>query len=185
MRISLGLAKGKTLQSPDIPGIRLTQEIVRQAIFAILVEKIKKADCLDLYAGSGSIGIEALSLGASWCDFVDINPMATRAITTNLKKCGFELMGRVATQDALKFIGTAEREYDIVFMDPYYDQIAHKHIFKTLPSVLKPDGVVVFLHGKNLNPIDSIQGTDFTILDQRKYGATIATFLKLSQIKPL
>lgn len=179
LRISSGVAKNKALKSPKIPGIKLAQEIVRQALFAILDEKIKNALCLDIYAGSGSIGIEALSRGAGWCDFIDINKEATNTIKENLKLTGLELKAQVYTTDSLKYLSNTEKNYDIIFLDPYYDQASHKHIFKVLPQALKKDGVIIFLHGKGLDVSNQLENTELKLLDERKYGATYLTLIKL------
>jgi len=186
MRISSGLAKNKTLEAPRVPGIRLTQEIVREAVFSIIGDAIQNTVCLDLYAGSGSIGIEALSRGAKWCDFVDTNYESTRAIQKNLVKCGFELMAKVYTEDAVKYVGNSERKFDFVFMDPYYTQLTYKHIIKRLPEVLKPQGMVVFLHGKDLIASDFVKDSRLKVTDERKYGATVASFLVVdnTNLKP-
>lgn len=179
MRVSSGVAKGKNLKVPKVSGMQPSQEIVRGAIFAILFDKIKGALCLDLYAGSGSIGIEALSRGAQWCDFVDINRESTNTIEENLKATKLEGYAQVFTQDSLKYIGNCTKKYDIVFLDPYYDDIAYKHIFKTLPLVLKDESVVIYLHGKNIETEHQLEGSEFKVVDERKYGATVVSLLKL------
>ena len=179
MRVSSGFARGKNLKVPKIPGVRVSQEIVRQAIFSILSERILNTICLDLYAGSGSIGIEALSKGATWCDFVDINPEATQTIKENLKATSFDLNSRVFTQDSLKYVGNCGKSYDLIFMDPYYDQAVHKHIFKTLPMILKKEGILIFLHGKDIKIEDLLLNSSFSLRETRKYGASYVTFLIL------
>ncbi len=180
MRISSGVAKGRLLKVPKIPGIRLTTELVRNAVFSILSEKVLNSVCLDLFAGSGSIGIEALSRGAKWCDLVDINPEAVEAINQNLKECGFELSAKAFTQDSLKYVTNYPKKYDIIFMDPYYDQVTHKHLFKVLPEIMNSDGYLVLLSGNLLQVSKLIEGSTLKLKDQRKYGVTFVSFLGLT-----
>lgn len=181
IRISSGTAKNRKLKAPQIPGIRLAQEVVRQAIFAILADKIENAKCLDLYAGSGSIGLEALSRGASWCDFVDINPQSTQAIEANIKYCRFEANAQVHQVDALKYVSNCEVLYDIIFVDPFYGQVNLKHLFKMLPQILKRDGLLFFLHGKEASVDQIIEDTPFKVTDERKYGASHVSLLELQE----
>ena len=171
------MAKGKILKSPKVPGIKLSQEIVRQAIFAILAEKVDGAICLDLYAGSGAIGIEALSRGAAECDFIDNNEECVSTIKENLRNCHFDLNHEVLREDSLKYVSNAAKNYDIIFMDPYYDQASHKHIFKMLPRIMNANSTIVFLHGSKLNAVDFLDGKELKIVDERKYGATVTTFI--------
>lgn len=180
MRVSSGTAKGRVLKAPNIEGIRISQEIVRGAIFAILFDKIKNAKCLDLYAGSGSVGIEALSRGASSCDFVDSENESTKTIEENLKQTKLTENSQIFTQEVIKFIGSTQKKYDIVFLDPFYNDTAYKHIFKTLPMIMEKDAVIIFLHGKNIDIANYLANTSLTSFDQRKYGATIVDFLKLN-----
>ncbi|OGC50107.1 hypothetical protein A2716_01420 [candidate division WWE3 bacterium RIFCSPHIGHO2_01_FULL_40_23] len=179
MRISSGSAKNKKLIAPKIPGIRISQEIVRQAAFSIVGSKIKDAICLDLYAGSGSIGIEALSRGAEWCDFVDINPEASKTINENLKHTDLFLKSQVFTQDSLKYVLNCHKKYDLIFLDPYYDQIAHKHIFKSLPEIMNKEGLIVFLHGKELKIDKYLEDTVLKLGEERRYGATNVSFISV------
>ena len=179
MRISSGFAKNKKILSPKIPGIMLTQEIARLAIFSMLGERVQDANCVDLYAGSGSLGLEALSRGAASCDFVDINMEATNTIEENFKMHDLMSMkGATFTQDVIKYVSNTQKEYDIVFLDPYYDQSVHKHMFKLLPNIVQTGGVIVFLHGKDLNLESTLEGTKLKIVDERHYGASYVTFLK-------
>lgn len=181
LRVSGGVAKGRNLIVPKVPGIRITQEIAREALFSIISDHIKDAVCLDLYAGSGSVGIEALSRGASWCDFVDINDESQKAVVISLKYCGFELSSHFYKDDATKFATSCTKRYNYIFMDPYYDQAVHKHIFKLLPNLLEKDGTVVFFHGKELITRGLVENSRFEVTDERAYGATILSFLTLKQ----
>ena len=84
MRVISGKYKGKKLQGFDIDGTRPTMDRVKESLFATIQNKIEDANCLDLFAGSGALGIEALSMNAKSCDFVDNNPIAIKTIRENL-----------------------------------------------------------------------------------------------------
>src|SRR5438093_490869 len=88
MRVIAGLQKGRRLVGPKGPGLRPTADRVKEALFAILGPRIDGARFLDLYAGTGAIGIEALSRGARWVTFVESDPTALRVLRANLKMCG-------------------------------------------------------------------------------------------------
>ena len=179
IRITTGTAKNRKLTAPDIEGFRAVQEIAKSSLFSILGEKINGAECLDLYAGSGNLGIEALSRGAEWCDFVDENYESVGAIKENVKKCGFEEKSSVNRKDAVKFVVSSPRNYDVIFIDPFYNETAHKHLLLNLGNILNKDGVVAFFHGDNLNLQDLIPDTNLKIADERKFGKSFFTLLTL------
>ncbi len=180
-RITTGTAKNKKLLVPEIEGIRVVQDVAKLALFSILGEEfIQNAHCLDLYAGSGSLGIEALSRGAEWCDFVDNDRLAIEVITKNLKNCGFTEKSTVIRQDAIKFAANTENSYKLIFVDPFYTELAHKFLLKNLAEILEPEGVIAFSHGENLNIQTQIAGTDLHVITHRKFGKSHLTFLGLS-----
>jgi 16S rRNA (guanine966-N2)-methyltransferase len=179
LRVSGGTAKGRKLVIPAVPGIRITQEVAREALFAIIGDEIKGSTCLDLYAGSGSVGIEALSRGAIWCDFVDMNNESQKAVTESLKYCGLETYAHFFKDDATKYCANTTRKFNFVFMDPYYDQAIHKHIFKLIPNLLEKDGILFFFHGKELNAKDVTSTSILEVYEERTYGATVISFLKV------
>ena len=116
LRIVGGTLRGSRLAVPAVAGLRPTPDRVRETLFNWLAPLIDGARCLDLYAGTGALGIEALSRGASQTDFVETDPaLATllRATLVRLKQAA-----TVHRSDALQFLATAEGRYDIVFLDP-------------------------------------------------------------------
>ncbi|MBN1162656.1 16S rRNA (guanine(966)-N(2))-methyltransferase RsmD [Patescibacteria group bacterium] len=177
IRISSGKAKNIQLNTPNIPGYRGVQEVAKQALFNILEDEIKDKVCLDLYAGSGNIGIEALSRGAKICDFVDENKKAVKVIEENLEKTGFSDCGEVIRSDAVKYVANTPEKYDVIFADPYYENISHIHLFKNLEEILKPDGVIAFFHSKNLDWEKTLKDTNFEIKDQRRFGISFFTLI--------
>lgn len=175
-RITSGSAKGRKLKVPEIVGIRIVQEKAKLALFSILGDRVTGAECLDLYAGSGNLGIEALSRGAKSCDFVDEAYQSTETIKENLSKCGF-VNAEVFHMDAIKYAGNTDNKYDLVFMDPFYDNTSHRFLLKNLEEIIKSDGILVFFHG-GVEIKDQIEGTTFEIFTERRFGASYFTVLK-------
>ena len=179
LRITSGIVKNKKLNTPNIEGFRAVQEVAKLAIFAILGEKVADAECLDLFAGSGNLGLEALSRGASWCDFVDENYEARKTLFENIKKCGFEDKSEVHLMEAVKYVGNTSKKYDVIFVDPFYKDTSHKFLVKNLAEIIKSDGVIFFLHGNELDMTLLTQSTPLQILSQRRYGKSSLSVLSL------
>jgi 16S rRNA (guanine966-N2)-methyltransferase len=134
MRIVSGEARGRKLRAPKSQGItRPMADKIKEALFSVLASLGVEYDrVLDLYAGSGGIGIEALSRGASWCDFVDRDSHAVRAIRENLEHVGFGDRGRIHQVPVLTAIRNAREPYDMVTFDPPY---ADPDIISTLDAL--------------------------------------------------
>ncbi len=184
MRVTSGIVKGYKLKVPPGDRVRPAQSIVRQAIFNMLGESIVGARILDLFAGSGSLGIEALSRGADWCDFVDKDKKCTLIIKQNLLHTNFKEKAKVYTLSAKRFIDeltTSEArnkidKYDFVFLSPPYSQGIDRILLNNLNKIVKNRGVVVFEHSKKTTLPKEIEG--LTPLDQRTYGAATISFLQ-------
>ncbi len=181
MRITSGLVKGYKLKIPPGDRVKPAQSIVRQAIFNIIGEFVKEARVLDLFAGSGSLGIEALSRGAAWCDFVDKDKKCAEVIKENLVNTRFEDKAKVYTMKAKTFIqrpdkGEALDKVDFIFLSPPYAQGVDLELLKKLAKISKSRGLVIFEHAKETEvpaEIDSLK-----LLDQRTYGAATVSFLQ-------
>ena len=117
MRVITGKCRGRRLLEPVGSGIRPTTDQVKEALFNIIQFDIEGRKALDLFAGSGQLGIEALSRGAASCVFVDSARDSVRLVQENLRRCG--LTARVLTTDALSFLRFGEK-FDLVFLDPPY-----------------------------------------------------------------
>lgn len=118
MRVIAGSAKGRRLVAPKGGGTRPFTDRAKEALFSSLGDRVHGATVLDLYAGSGSLGIEALSRGARAVTFVERSPQAIRAIEANLAACGFD--ARVVSADVDAFLCAASDHFDLVFVDPPY-----------------------------------------------------------------
>ena len=150
----------------------------------MLGESIVGARVLDLFAGSGSLGIEALSRGADWCDFVDKDEKCTVVIKKNLlhtnlreKAKVYPLTSKRFTDDLIKgFALVTPQPYDFVFLSPPYSQGVDMGLLNNLEKILKSKGVVIFEHSKKTDLPKEIEG--LTLLDQRTYGAATISFLQ-------
>lgn len=174
MRITSGIAKGHRLRVPVVPDLRPAKSMVRQAIFSVL-RTINDTFVLDLFAGSGSLGLEALSRNARWTDFVDINDEACKAIQENLKHARFKGKAKIHHESAEVFLlSCPPHQYDLILADPPYE-LNIDHIWAKLPPILKNGGVVVYLHHKDTHPPSKIKGLEYK--ETRHYGETGVTFL--------
>ena len=132
--------------------------------------------CLDLFQ-EAEIWVEALSRGAEWCDFVDSNYFSCEAIRENIVNCGFLEKAEVIRKEAAKYVVNTEKTYDIIFLDPFYDDTNHKFLVSNLENILNKNGVIVFFHGENLDLKSLIQGTGLNIMEERKFGKSFFTIL--------
>lgn len=178
IRVITGLAKNKKLKIPDVEGYRAVQEIAKGALFSIIGNNIEHANCLDLFAGSGNVGIEALSRGAGHCDFVDENPKAVRIIQENIDKCGFTQIATVILRDAVKYVANTDKKYDFIFADPFYADTHHVFLMKNLEEILNKNGLIAFFHGVDLNMDKLIKDTQLKAVDTRKFGKSFFTLLQ-------
>ncbi|MFH1295154.1 MAG: RsmD family RNA methyltransferase [bacterium] len=178
LRITSGTAKGKRLALPTGQKITAVKEVVKLAVFAILGDKIIEAICLDLYAGSGNLGIEALSRGAAHCDLVDESKAASQVIQKNLANCQLENRATIIWDEALKFLANTTDQYDIIFADPYYTELNHRHLIKLAVERLKASGTLFLFSAADQPPI--VIPKELTIpvdVQSRKYGKTLLSML--------
>lgn len=149
MRIIAGLAKGHALKSLKGDKIRPTADKVREAVFSVIGYKLEGACFLDLFSGTGAIGIEALSRGAGVCYFNDVRKKATEMVRENLLHCRLEGQGKVYTMDARKFINFLKEDtglsFDIVYLDPPYEADLYEPVFRLLAdsALLKEEALVI------------------------------------------
>jgi 16S rRNA (guanine966-N2)-methyltransferase len=171
MRVIAGEWRGRRLQAPPGDATRPTSDRVREALFSVLGAQVEGARVLDLFAGSGALGIEALSRGAAEVTFVDSAPAALRALRANLAALGAD--GEVRRQDALRALAAARaaaRQYDLVLLDPPY-RLAPRlgpELSAILPAVLAP-GAAVVAESDRREPLE----LDLPLRDERRYGDTL------------
>jgi 16S rRNA (guanine966-N2)-methyltransferase len=171
MRVIAGRWGGRRLQAPPGAATRPTSDRVREALFSVLGARVDGARVLDLFAGSGALGLEALSRGAAEATFVDSAPAAIRAIRANLEALGGE--AEVRRADARRFLGSASaagRHYDLVFLDPPYRMAGRLRgeLTEALPAVLAPEAAVVTESDRR-----AALDLDLPLIDERRYGDTL------------
>ncbi len=155
MRVITGTARGKKLQTLEGMDVRPTSDMVKEAIFSIIQFDVPGASVLDLFAGSGQLGIEALSRGASHCVFVDKSRESIGAVKANIDHCGFNSSSRILNMDSIEYLKVAKSGLDIALLDPPY---RHGLIEKALPELEKKmndGGIVVCEHEKELELAES------------------------------
>ena len=118
LRIIGGQWRGRKLPFPALEGLRPTSDRTRETLFNWLTPRVQGATCLDMFAGSGALGLEALSRGAAYCDFIERQEQAARAITSHLNTLNASDQGRIITGDALALGGADIGPYDLIFIDP-------------------------------------------------------------------
>jgi 16S rRNA (guanine966-N2)-methyltransferase len=171
VRVVGGTHRGRRLIAPAGRQTRPTSDRVREALFSILADRVGEARVLDLFAGSGALGIEALSRGAAAATLVDCAPGAIAAIRANLS--ALELTAEVVRAPAERFLVTARRDarqYDLVFLDPPYRQ-AHelgRPLTEALAALVDPAGRVV-AESDRRDPLE----LGWPVLDERRYGDTL------------
>jgi 16S rRNA (guanine966-N2)-methyltransferase len=173
MRIIAGERKGHTIYAPKGLDTRPTSDRVRENVFNIVAPWVEDARVLDLYAGSGAMGLEALSRGAATVVFVEADAEAARTIERNLDKLrltGASVVRQSATV-ALTQEAAAGRKYDLVLADPPYSMTDYDQLARYLPRVLSDDGLLVFESAARVEP----ELPELVVRTTRKYGSTRVT----------
>lgn len=179
MRVIAGVARGHKLFAPDgMDVIRPTGDRVKEDLFNILGPDVSGCRFLDLFAGSGAIGIEALSRGAAEVVFVDVSPKSLELVRKNLDKT--RLLGSVIKSDAKEFLATAGA-FDIIFMDPPYDKNLVK-LLAPLALSLMPNALVVAECGPAEREEQSLIDLCFR---QKRYSQTTLMFMRANNMESL
>jgi len=184
MRIIGGDAKGRRIYSPKRNQIRPTSDGIKESLFNILQEVSDKS-FLDLFAGSGNVGLEALSRGAAKVVFVEKSPVMISAIKRNLRELGFIGRYEILATEVVKGMRQLQKRgehFNFLFADPPYEKGFIREIFQCLGGgdMISSNGVVIIQHSIR----EDIQGTlkgNFTLTDQRRYGDTLISFLKRTE----
>jgi 16S rRNA (guanine966-N2)-methyltransferase len=176
MRIVRGSLGGRVLRAPHGADTRPTSEKVREAIFNILPD-VEGMQVLDLFAGSGALGIEALSRGAAHATFIDQAKPALAAVRGNLRELGLEARSTVIAGDAVAMAArhVPASPWQLVFVDPPYRSDLAVRAVQTLAH-LAPEAVIVIEHDRRNAPPDALGSLLRT--DQRRYGDTLVSFYR-------
>lgn len=172
MRIIAGRAKGRRLQGPGGEATRPMMDRVREALFSSLGARVGGAVVLDLYAGSGSLGLEALSRGAGRAVFVERHRKALAALRRNVGSVG--LGGEVVASDVSGFLASTGDRFDLVFVDPPY-ALSLPSVEQVLVLVVPrlSDGGQVVVHRRRASGVPDVPG--LVLVDRRRYGDTEIT----------
>lgn len=175
MRVIAGTARGRPLVAPRGAHTRPITDRVKETLFGILADRVVDARVLDLYAGSGSVGIEALSRGAASCDFVEHDRRAIAAIRENLERAGVSEHASVHAMDVMRYLERSENDrFGLVVMDPPYEERAILAPLERLLARLAPGALVVVKHHWR-TPIPVPAG--LANWRERRFGETTLTFL--------
>jgi len=158
---------------------RPTKEIVRQAVCEALKEKIKGAVVADFCAGSGACGIEFISRGAKYIDFVEKDYLCYQNLKKICKQFSIENQCSIYHQDICKFLlHNKKNKYDIIYYDPPYNDKNLSNLIYTILDYLKNDGIMVYEHHNSLNFNSESLGDNNFIAKNKKYGDTIVEFIR-------
>ena len=178
MRVISGKARGVSLKPPEGLDTRPTIDRVKEALFSIIQFDIPGAQVLDLFGGTGQLGIEALSRGAKAATFVDAAEKPCALIRENLKRTRLEADGRVIRADYLDYLSRCREQYDIIFLDPPYAEVFLENALKRITEIdiLRSGGIIVTERplGKEL-PF-SFEG--YTRSRDYKYGKVLLTLYR-------
>ena len=152
MRVITGTARGMKLATLEGNDVRPTSDKAKCALFNAIQFDIEAARVLDIFAGSGQLGIEALSRGAKSCDFVDISRETLAMVRQNLEKTGFLKNSRVITADALRFLSESDKKYDIIIADPPYRKGLADQLIEPAYALLAPGGLLAVETEKKFKP---------------------------------
>lgn len=188
------MARGRILESPPGHQTRPASARLRNSLFNIMQSIIPEANVLNLFAGTGSLGIESLSRGARFCLFVENNRQCFDLIKKNLAQLGFDKQSEVVFSDGLKMMPRLQAQpykFDIAFIDPpyrFFDQVSiRERLLKVLDEMagdklLSRQGLVIIEHRSNqLLTIDLV---NLKLVDRRKYGQTVLSFLAVRADRP-
>lgn len=184
MRIISGTCRGRKLAPLKGLDIRPTSDRIRESVFNILGSRTRDARVLDLFAGTGALGLEALSRGAAHALFVDLSSTACRIIRRNIDLCRFPGQADVILQDVLSSLdhpAVSQHRFDLIFLDPPYGRgdAARTLEHPQLAALLSENGIIVAEH--DTREILSPPLTGLDIFRQKKYSRTAVTFLTRTQ----
>ena len=181
MRVITGKARGVQLKTPDGMTTRPTTDRVKEALFSIIQFDIPTARVLDLFGGTGQLGIEALSRGAKSAVFVDAGEPACRLIKENLRRTKLEADAKVVRCDYLEYLKRCRETFDIIFLDPPYAEVFLENALKCITEIdiLQSGGIIVTERplGKEL----PWEFNGFTRSRDYKYGKTVLTIYRRNE----
>ena len=178
VRVISGSARGLKLNTPGDDRVRPTTDRVKESMFNIVQDWVYDSQVLDLFAGSGALGIEALSRGASQAVFCDKSLDSIKIIKSNIEKARVVDRSQIVSGDfkrCLRDMEAKNQSFDMIFVDPPYYEGLFEEVLDTIRSykILKKDGIVIVEHDAK-RPIGQVEGLE--VYKEKKYGITMLTF---------
>lgn len=177
MRVITGTARGRKLKNFEGRDIRPTADMVKEAIFSVIQFDIEGSEVLDLFSGTGQLGIEALSRGAKYCRFVDKSRDSAALTAENIRCAGFKDDANVVVGDGIDFLRMTRYKFDIAFLDPPYNTDLIEQALPLLEPKLSPRGLAVCEHSRG-HILPDIAGR---LVKQKtyRYGKTEVTVYRI------
>lgn len=177
MRIVAGEKRGLILKAPKGLDTRPTADRVKEAIFSSISAIIRDSVVLDAFAGTGALGLEALSRGAEEVDFIEKNKATFSVLKSNLEKAKYEDKAHCYFEDTLNFLRRTQNTYDIIFLDPPYQSGLYEEVLKIIKerNILHQNGIIIVESKKNTLFFD--ENSIFLNNKQKNYGDTTITYL--------
>lgn len=180
MKVISGLLKGRNIEGHNITGTRPTMDRVKESLFGIIQNNLKESIVLDLFAGSGQLGIESISNGAKECYFIDNNPEVIKILHKNISNLNIKNNSHIILSDwkkALNEFSNKEIKFDLIFVDPPYDyDVYEKILTKVINLNLLTNNGLIILEHHNLTFKKDYQ--TLSIYKERNYGNKTITIYK-------
>ena len=178
MRIITGSARGKRLQTPEGLHTRPTSDRVKQSVFNIIQFDIEGRKVLDLFGGSGQLGLEAMSRGAASCVIVDGDRAAQKAIEANIRNCGFDRNCQLIKGDSFTFLQRQKKDsYHLIFLDPPYGgELLNRAIAEICRIDILAEGGIMVCESASVDVVAPVQAP-YRVVKQYRYGHTDLTII--------
>lgn len=179
MRVISGTAKGTKLNSIDDLSTRPTLDRVKEPLFSIIQNHLQDAEVLDLFAGSGALGIESLSRGSKHCTFCDKSYKSLKILKENIQRTKMDDKSTIVNDDYKRCLEKLEKSFDIIFIDPpYKHDIAVDSINRILKlNLLAKDGIIILETDEEERELKELENVELEVYDIRKYGRVRLLFL--------
>jgi 16S rRNA (guanine(966)-N(2))-methyltransferase RsmD len=181
MRIITGTARGRKLETPEGLTTRPTSSRVKEGLFNVIQFDIPAAKTLDLFAGSGQLGIEALSRGAKSCVFVDKDKNCQTIIKKNITSTGFDAQSRVVASDCVQFLNITKDKFDIAFIDPPYESELYDKILNAAADKINDGGIAVC--ESSVYTVLPEKAGDLSLYRDYRYGKVKITVFKKGNVE--
>lgn len=178
MRVITGLAKGRKLKAPEGMDVRPTADGIKEAMFSSIQFEIEGSTVLDLFAGTGQLGIEAISRGAANAVFVDSSRESISYVRQNLEHVGFIDKAEVVNMPNTAFLRSCTKKFDIALLDPPYERRLIQKSLPALTKLMSERGVIICEHESTLKLPEQVE--DFVVTKTKKHGKIGVTIYRRS-----